>query len=86
MRREPDFFGDAELSLLYLATRLSKALALEELLTANEVEYLLETNTYTGGFLIKRDLTGVFFYVPHPALDAAQAVLRANGFKPYAGE
>lgn len=83
MRRESDFFGDNELSLVYLARLLRDALKLEELLSASGVDYLVETGTYTSGFLIRRELTGAYFYVS-PSDDArARALLSSNGFKPY---
>ena len=85
MRRDPEFFGDEELSLLYLARRLSDALNLEELLTANEIEYLLETGPYTAGFVLQRELTGAYFYVVPAQLNAVQALLRTHRYKPYEG-
>ena len=82
VRRESDFFGDIELTLLYLARALRDALKLEELLTAGAIDYLVETGTYTSGFLIRRELTGAYFYVS-PADEArARYLLSANGFKP----
>jgi hypothetical protein len=85
MRREPDYFGDVELPLLYMARRLAEALRLEKLLTDNGVEYLLETGTYTGGLMFSRELTGVFFYVVPETLEASRDLLRKNRYKPYAG-
>jgi hypothetical protein len=85
MRREPDYFGDIELPLLYMARRLPDALRLEKLLTNNEIEYLLETGTYTAGLLFSRELTGVFFYIAPETLEASRDLLRKNRFKPYQG-
>lgn len=86
MRRDPDYFGDVELDLLYMAKRLREALRLEKLLTDAGIEYLVETGTYTGGLLMKRDLTGAFFYVAPADLEQTRELLVANRYKPYEGE
>ncbi len=86
MRREAEFFGDAELDLIYMARRLRDALKLEQLLSDAEVDYAVETGTYTGGLLIKRELAGAFFYVAPADVDKGRAVLQQNGLKPYAPE
>jgi hypothetical protein len=83
MRREADFFGDQELDLLHMARRLRKALRLEDLLTQANIEYAVEAGEYTGGFLMKRELTGAFFYVSPEDTARAKQVLLENGFKPY---
>ncbi|HEX4771499.1 MAG TPA: hypothetical protein VH351_11740 [Bryobacteraceae bacterium] len=85
MRRESDDFGDLELSLLYMASRLSDAQRLEKLLTDNDVDYLVETGTYTGGLLFARELTGAFFYVAPADLENTRQLLVANRYKPYDG-
>lgn len=82
MRREPDFFGDPELTLVYLARVLRDALKLEEVLTAGGIDYLVETGTYTSGFLIRRELTGAYLYVSPADGARARELLAANGFKP----
>ncbi|MGA7411706.1 MAG: hypothetical protein WBW33_14600 [Bryobacteraceae bacterium] len=82
MRRESDFFGDIELPLVYLARSLRDALKLEDLLTASGIDYLVETGTYTSGFLIRRELTGAYFYVSPADEVRTRALLVANGFKP----
>jgi hypothetical protein len=86
MKQEPDFFGEAELDLIYMARRLRDALKLEGFLTDAGVDYLVETGTYTGGFLFKRDLTGAFFYVVPADKEKAHAILIQNRMKPYAGD
>lgn len=86
MKRPADYFGEAELDLVYMARRLSDALSLENVLTAAGVEYLVETGTYTGGFFIKRDLTGAFFYVAPKDLQATRELLLRNSLKPYEPE
>ncbi len=86
MRRDTEYFGDVELDLVYMARTLRDALALESVLTAEGMEYLVETGTYTAGFLMKRDLTGAFFYVTSDNVERARTVLLNNRYKPYAGE
>jgi hypothetical protein len=83
MRRDPEFFGEAELDLVYMARRLRDALKLEALLTEAGVEYLVETGSYTGGFLMRRELTGAFFYVSPSDLTRARNVLLINRYTPY---
>jgi hypothetical protein len=86
MRRDTDFFDNLELDLVFMARRLREALRLEALLTEANIDYLVETGTYTGGFLMKRDLTGAFFYVAPADLEAAQELLVQHGYKPYKAE
>lgn len=83
MRRDAGFFGDIELDLVYMARRLSDALALEDLLTREGIDYLVETGTYTGGLLMRRDLTGAFFYVAPLDLGTVRDLLVRNKYKPY---
>jgi hypothetical protein len=83
MRREAEFFGEAELSLLYVAKKLKEALALEDVLTAAEVDYLVEPDTYRGGIIFVSERVGAFFYVAPERVEEAKDVLRANRYKPY---
>lgn len=83
MRREPEYFGNQELDLIYMARRLREALRLEKLLTHSGVDYCVETGEYTGGLLIRRELTGAFFYVAPADVKRARALLAENKFTPY---
>ena len=83
MRRNSEFFQEAELDLVYMARRLPDALRLEELLTAVGVDYLVETGLYSAGFIMRRELTGAFFYVAPAQLDFTRDFLQRNGYKPY---
>jgi hypothetical protein len=83
MRREPEFFDDRELRLLFMARRLRDALRLEEVLTHFGIDYCIETGNYEGGVLFRRELTGAFFYVDPGDLARSQQVLVENRFKPY---
>ncbi len=69
-----------------MARRLPDALRLEDLLTKAGIDYLVETGTYTGGLLMKRDLTGAFFYVAPGDVTGARDVLIQNRYKPYEPE
>jgi len=42
MRREPDFFEEREMELIYIARRLKEALRLESALTESAVDYAVE--------------------------------------------
>jgi hypothetical protein len=83
MRRDSEYFGEAELDLVYMAHRLRDALKIEDLLTARGFEYLVETGTYVGGLLFKRELTGAFFYVSPADREPVRELLRRNSYKPY---
>ena len=83
MRREPDYFDDEELSLLYIAKKLREAIALEETLTRFDVEYLVEPDTYRGGIIFASERIGAFFYVSPRHLEGARAVLREHRYRPY---
>lgn len=83
MRQEAEFFGDQELTLLYMARRLPDALKLERLLTEAGIDYLVETGTYTGGLIVRRELTGAYFYVSDASVEESRTLLLANRYRPY---
>jgi hypothetical protein len=83
MRQEPEFFENQELTLLYMARRLPDALKLERLLTEAGIDYLVETGTYTGGLIVRRELTGAYFYVSDSSIQESRTLLLANRYKPY---
>jgi hypothetical protein len=83
MRREPEFFGDRELALIYIARRLRDALKLESLLTDAGMDYLVEPDRYSGGIIFRTERVGAFFYVPEAAVEGAREFLRMHGYKPY---
>jgi hypothetical protein len=86
MRRDAEFFEDMELDLVYMAHRLRDALKLERILADAGIDYLVETGTYVAGILMKRDLTGAFFYVAPADAEHTKKVLLRNQYKPYRGE
>ena len=85
MRREPEYFGDKELTLVYIAKRLRDALRLEEAFTGAGVDYAVETDTYRGGMIFVTERVGAFFYVEPENETAARELMRRNRFRP-AGE
>lgn len=83
MRRDADFFGDQELSLIYIAKKLKEALALEDLLTRAELDYVVEPDKYRGGVIFQTERVGAFFYVV-PEQDAhVREYMAANGYRPW---
>jgi hypothetical protein len=83
MRKEPDFFGEQELVLIYIAKRLKEALKLESLLTERSVDYLVEPDTYSGGIIFRSQRVGAFFYVAPETGEQARQVLTENGSRPH---
>jgi hypothetical protein len=83
MKRDPDFFGDRELVLVYVARRLKEALALEAVLTEAALDYAVEPDRYTGGVVFRTERVGAFFYVAPESEASARAVMRDKGYKPH---
>ena len=83
MKRDPDFFGDAELDLLYISKRLKDALRLEAALTESGIDYGVETDEYRGGVVFTTARIGAFFYVRPECVAAAREVMMRHKFKPY---
>ena len=83
MRREPEHFGEQELDLVFVAKKLKEALALEKLFTVAGVDYLVETDKYSGGVIFKSERVGAFFYVAPESNGAAAETMRRGGFRPY---
>ncbi len=82
MRKEPEFFQEQDVELIYIAKRLSEAKALEALLTAANVDYLVEADQYFGGFIFQRVRTGAFFYVLPGTAEAARQLMESHGYRP----
>lgn len=82
MRRDPEFFGDQELDLLYIGKKLRHALAVEEILTQAGFDYAVETDTYVGGIIFRAERVGAFVYVLPAALTAARQAIRERGYVP----
>ena len=83
MLRDEAFFGDQDLSLMYIAKRLREAKRLEAILTTANLEYLVETDTYRGGIIFVSERVGAFFYVHPDHEEECRSVMIQNNFKPY---
>jgi len=83
MRRESDFFGNQALVLVYVARRLKEALALEKVLDAAGLDYLVDPAPYQSGILFRAQRVGAFFYVAPELEGRSRAVLIEHGFRPY---
>jgi hypothetical protein len=83
LRQEPEFFGDQELDLVYVAKKLKEALGLEKLLTDAGLDYLVEPDKYSGGVIFRSERIGAFFYVAPEHDTAAREVMHRGGFTPY---
>jgi hypothetical protein len=84
MRQEPDFFGEQELVLIYVAKKLNEALRLEQVLTEAGFSYLVEPDKYSGGVIFRSERVGAFFYVAPENENPAREAMRRGGFEPYA--
>jgi hypothetical protein len=83
MRQTAEFFGQQDLALVYIAKRLNEAQRLEALLTAAQFDYLVEADTYRGGFIFVSQRVGAFFYVAPAEEERCREFLRTHRFKPY---
>ena len=81
MRQAPEFFGDDELALVYVAKRLKEAVGLEEFLTQGGFDYLVEPDNYSGGVIFRSERVGAFFYVLPETADQARLVMQQHGFR-----
>lgn len=82
MRQEASYFDNEDPRLIYIAKKLKEALAVELLLCENSVDYGVETDQYSGGFLFQTERTGAFFYVRADAEESARELLSRNGYRP----
>ena len=83
MRQEPDFFGEEELSLIYIAKKLNDALELEDVFTKADIDYLVEPDRYSGGTIFRNERVGAFFYVTPSGEEAARDLMKSHNFKPW---
>jgi len=83
MRQPPEFFGEEDLELLYIAKKLKEAMRLEELLDQAGLDYLVEPDKYKGGLIFPSERVGAFFYVVPTQSEAARAALAGAGYKAY---
>jgi hypothetical protein len=83
VKQEPEFFGEQELTLLYVAKKLKEALKLEALLTEAGIDYLVEPDKYSGGVIFRSERVGAFFYVAPETNETARETMQTGGFTPY---
>jgi hypothetical protein len=86
MRREPDFFQDREMDLVYIAKKLQEALRLESAFTESGVDYAVEPDKYSGGVIFRSERVGAFFYVLPEAAGEARRIMQEHGFRFMTGE
>lgn len=79
MKQEPEFFGEQELDLIFIAKKLREALKLEDLLTAAGIDYAVEIDEYRGGFIFQTLRKGAFIYVLPADLERAKAIVLGAG-------
>jgi len=84
--QKADFFGDEDLDLIYIAKKLREAKELERVLTTAGLDYLIETDTYVGGFIFRSARIGAFFYVRPADGPMARAAMEGGGFEPFEPE
>lgn len=83
MRREPDFFGEQELNLVYMARRLKESVAVERVLDDGDLDYTVEPAYYQSGLLFRSTKIGAYFYVLPKEEVRARSLLSGKGYKPY---
>ena len=71
------------MALVYVAKKLKEALRLEELLTQAGIDYLVETDKYSGGVIFRSERVGAFFYVAPANDSAARETMARAGIAPY---
>ena len=83
MRQPPEFFGEEDLDLIFIAKKLDEAKLLEALLEEAGLDYLVEPDKYKGGVIFQSERIGAFFYVAPEHSETARGVLVRGGYKPY---
>jgi hypothetical protein len=83
MRQPPEFFGEQDLDLIYIAKKLADAKRLEAVLEEAGLDYLVEPDKYKGGLIFPSERIGAFFYVAPENVVSARATLAGAGYKAY---
>lgn len=81
MRRDAESFQDAVLELVHIAGTLREALRIEELLTDEQVDYVVQTGVYRSGFLFHTEKAGAFFYVASNSAETCRNLLARHGHR-----
>lgn len=80
MRRESEAFDDIDPVLVYAARKLRHAQRAEALLTSAGIDYVVETDVISVGFIFRTERMGAFFYVAPADEEPARRTLEAEGF------
>jgi hypothetical protein len=83
MKQGASFFEGKDPVLIYIAKRLRDALRLESILTSTGLDYGVEADEYRGGVLFRSVRVGAFFYVLPETVEAANEIMRRNGYHPH---
>ncbi len=83
MRQPPEFFGEVDLDLIYIAKKLDDAKHLESVLDEAGLDYLVEPDLYKGGVIFQSERIGAFFYVTPETSEQARRTLVSAGYKAY---
>src|SRR5436190_9390858 len=82
MKHKLEDFAGTELELVMVATKLKHALAIEDLLDKEGLEYGIEVDQFRGGLLGLSNRTGVFFYAEVAQAEFCRELLKKNRYKP----
>jgi len=83
LKQQPDFFKEQELHLVYMARRLKESLAVESVLDAGGLDYMVEPAYYQSGLLFRSTKIGAYFYVLPQDEKHVRSLLAENGYTPY---
>jgi glucose-6-phosphate 1-dehydrogenase len=80
---DPERFADKEVARVYIAGRLGEARGVEQALSDNGVDYVVETETFETYLLgiLPTKYDGVAFYVQSGQASLCRRILREAGLK-----
>ncbi len=75
-----DKFADKEIARIYIAESIKEATTIEQILTENGVDYLIDLEQYTRPSLLTSPIqTGVVFYVLAGQIDFCKGIIESKG-------
>ncbi len=75
-----DDFADKDIARIYIAESISEATAIEQLLTENNCDYLIEIEQYTRPSILTSPIqTGVAFFVLLGQVDFCRRTIESKG-------
>jgi hypothetical protein len=80
-RVAPEDFADKEVARVYLAGELAEARRVEEILTANGVDYAVEIEPYVRMSIFSSEYAGAAFYVLAGQADFCKRTLFEAGLR-----